>query len=399
MISRHINIESYLLKKKSFFLIGARGSGKSFLLKNQVMTEKYPFEFWYIDLLQAKFFSRYIGNPGLLREEIVQKLSQAKELCVVIDEIQKIPRLLDEVHSLIESYKGRLFFILTGSSARKLKKANANMLAGRAFLIHFPTFQPSEIDFSASMNSIMQYGLLPEVFLDPDETFKQEFLKNYCFTYLKEEIQQEALIRNLESFSKFLELAAQSNGTIVNFTGISRQIGVASKTVKDYYAVLEDTLIAVRIPAWEKSMRKQLQKAAKYYLFDNGVLNALNGELRTELKIHSYRYGNLFENLVINEIAKRVEIHKLPYCMYHFRTNTGQEIDLILEDRASGRLIAVEIKSNDGSTLTNKREFGALIQFKEEFPQAEIYVFCLTPQAYSHSGITFLPFLEGLEKL
>ncbi|MBF0432802.1 MAG: ATP-binding protein [Fibrobacteria bacterium] len=399
MIIRNISIEKYLLKKKSLFLIGARGTGKSTFIKSQLMADNHPFDFLYIDLLQSKIFTRYLNYPSVLRDEIIQKLSQSKDLCVIIDEIQKIPQLLDEVHSLIEEYKGKLFFILTGSSARKLKKANANMLAGRAFLIHFPTLQSSEIDFTKHLNSILQYGLLPEVFMEPDDSFKQEFLENYCFTYLKEEIQQEALTRNIESFSKFLELAAQANGAIVNFSKISKQIRVASKTVKEYYSILEDTLIAIKIPAWEHSMRKQLQKAAKYYLFDNGVLNALNGELRTELKTRSYRYGNLFENLIINEVVKRIHILKLSYNIYHYRTNTGQEIDLILEERTTKKLIAIEMKSDDGSTPPNKREFNALIQFKDEFPNAELYVWCLTPQAFSRYNILFLPFLEGLAML
>ncbi|MBD3319761.1 MAG: DUF4143 domain-containing protein, partial [Chitinivibrionales bacterium] len=319
-----------------------------------------------------------------------------REFCVIIDEIQKIPKLLDEVHSLIEEYKGRLFFILTGSSARKLKKANANMLAGRAFFIHFPTLLSSEIDFSQNLSSILQYGLLPEIFTEPDENFKQEFLENYCFAYLKEEIMQEAFARNLESFSKFLELASQANGSIVNFSKISRQIGVASKTVREYYTIIEDTLIAVKIPAWEKSVRKQLQKAAKYYFFDNGVLNSLNGECKTELKKRSYRYGALFENLLINEIAKLIRINNLNFFMYHYRTNTGHEIDLIIEDRNTRKLMAIEIKSDDGSALTSRREFNTLLQFKEEFPDAGLYVFCQTPHRFLRFGIQFLPCQEGL---
>jgi len=202
-----------------------------------------------------------------------------------------------------------------------------------------------------------------------------------------------------ESFSKFLELASQANGAVVNFTNISRQIGVASKTVKEYYSILEETLVAIKIPAWEKSVRKQLQKAAKYYFFDNGALNALTGELKTELKPRSFRYGNLFENLVVNEITKRIHSLKLEYGMYHYRTNTGHEIDVILEDRAARKLLAIEIKSDDGTSMTSMREFSLLIQFKEEFPEASLYVFCRTPRPFELFGITFLPFLDGIAML
>lgn len=396
MINRNIGVEKYLARRKSFFLIGARGSGKSYFLKNQLIPESLEIPDIYIDLLQASRFERYLKNASLFREEIIHKLKDADKLCVIVDEIQKLPKLLDEVHSLIEDFKDRLMFILTGSSARKLKKANANMLAGRAFLIHFPTFQPSEVDFSSHLNFIIQYGLLPEVFLEQDEAFKQEFLQNYCFTYLKEEIQQEALTRNLESFSKFLELAAQMNGSVVNFTKIAKQIGTASKTVKEYYSIIEETLIAVKIPAWEKSVRKQLQKASKYYFFDNGALNALTGELKTELRQHSYRYGALFENLVINEIVKHIHINQLHYQYYHYRTNTGQEIDLIIEDPAAKKLTAIVIKSDDGSSLTGRREFTTLLQFKEEFTHASLYVFCNTPHQFERFGITFVPFLDGI---
>jgi len=399
MIIRNLSLEKYIAIKKSFFLIGPRGSGKSYFLKNQLIPDSIHSENIYIDLLQSGNFDRYLKNAGLLREEIARKLASTGELCVIIDEIQKIPGLLDEVHSLIEDYKGRLFFILTGSSARKLKKSNANMLAGRAFFFHFPTFQPDEVDFQAHLDSIIQYGLLPEVFLENDESIKQEFLRTYCFNYLKEEIQQEALTRNLESFSKFLELAAQANGAVVNFSKISRQIGVASKTVKEYYSILEETLVAIKIPAWEKSVRKQLQKAAKYYFFDNGVLNALTGELKSELKRRSYRYGALFENLVVNEIIKRIHSRKLEYSPYHYRTNTGHEIDLILEETGTRKLLAIEIKSDDGTSMTSAREFSRLIQFKEEFPDASLYVFCRTPRPFDRFGVTFLPFLDGISML
>jgi predicted AAA+ superfamily ATPase len=399
MINRHIDLQKYIERKKSFFVIGARGTGKSYFIKNQLIPDELRSEYLYIDLLKSHNFTRYLNNPSLLREEIVQKLQSIDGLCVIIDEIQKIPKLLDDVHSLIEDYKEKLFFILTGSSARKLKKANANMLAGRAFIFHFPTFQPNEVDFQIQLNSIIQYGLLPEPFLEPDESFKQEFLQNYCFTYLKEEIQQEAIIRNLDSFSKFLELAAQTNGSIVNFSNISKQIGVASKTVKEYYSILEDTLVAIKIPAWERSVRKQLQKAAKYYFFDNGALNALTGELKTELKTRSFRYGQLFKNLVINEIAKRIHVNKFNYAMFHYRTNYGQEIDVILEDPATNKLLAIEVKSDDGSSLTSVQKFAALHHFKEDFPHTSLYVFCRTPRAFTRFDITFLPFLDGLTVL
>ncbi|MBF0361768.1 MAG: ATP-binding protein [Oligoflexia bacterium] len=397
-ITRFDMVAKYVKKMKSIIIFGPRGVGKSFFLKKQLLpTLKIPH--LYIDLLRSAEYGKFLKHPQQFAEEVESKLKISKKLLVIVDEIQRLPGLLNDIQSLIEDHKDKLHFILTGSSARKLKRGDANLLAGRAYKISFTNLSFLEISFRDNLYNILQYGLLPQVYTETEIEFKEEFLTNYCHTYLKEEIQQEALVRNLESFSKFLELAAQSNGAPINCSKIANQIKVAPKTVNEYYKILEDTLLAHKVLGWSESVRKQLQTAPKYYFFDNGVINALKGELRTELRPSSYRYGILFENMIINEIIKLINSKQLSWEIYYYRTNNGGEIDLILKkkEKEKNKIIAIEFKSNDGSELTNERDFRTLLDFKKEFPKASLQVWCLAKRPFKRFTIDFIPYMEALE--
>ena len=242
----------------------------------------------------------------------------------------------------------------------------------------------------------MQFGLLPEVYTEDDLEMKIRFLKSYTGTYLKEEIMQEAIVKNIDGFNTFLEIAASVNGSPVNYSKMSRQVNISDQSIKGHYQILEDTLWAYKISAWTYSKKKQLQKAPKYHFFDNGVLNALRGELKVELKESSYRYGELFENLVVGEIIKYNILKEFDYNIFHFRTLQGEEIDLVIQAGVNSPPIAVEIKS---AISPDVKEIKSLIKFKNDYPRSKCIVLCRTDTSYIRSGIEFYPFLEGIKEI
>lgn len=242
----------------------------------------------------------------------------------------------------------------------------------------------------------MQYGTLPTAFLEKDIDLVENYLRTYTHIYLKEEIQQESLTRNIEIFARFLEFAAFENGNPINYSKIAKQLGVSLKTVQGHYQILEDTLIVTKIPAWTFSIRKQMIQMPKYYFFDNGVLNSLTGELKTDLKESSYRFGNLFENLVINEIIRYNILMEFDFKLYHYRTNHGSEIDIILQKNIKYPPVAVEIKSNTNPETIDVKQ---LKNFKEDFPDANCFVLCRTSHPYKIDDVTFLPFQDGIKEL
>lgn len=392
-IDRKTRIEKFLEKRKSILVVGPRGSGKSIYLNHTIPDTKNLIK---INLLETDTFKKYLSSPEVLRKEVEYGVERHKQLSVFIDEIQKIPALLDEIHLLIEKYKDKILFVLTGSSARKLKRNNANLLAGRVLFVPFYTFSIEEIDIKKNLNNALQYGLLPQVFLEEDNEIKIEILKTYTGTYLKEEIMQEALVRNIEGFNKFLEFAAFNNTAQVNYTKLSKQVKISDQSIKLHYQILIDTLIANRIPAWTYSTKKQLQLASKYYFFDNGILNSLTGELKTELKESSFRYGKLFENFVVNEIIKYNDVHGYNYNIFHYKTNHGQEIDLIIQKNINSAPIAIEIKSSTYPTVEDVKN---ILTIREDFPEAKCYVLCKADTPYVDKSITFYPFEEGIKEI
>lgn len=289
-----------LPENQSFFLFGPRGSGKTSLLKARFEGKNVLF----LDLLNPRIEDQFRMNP----ESLIAQISAQKPDWVVIDEVQKLPRILDLVHLLIEEKKQK--FALTGSSARKLKRGSANLLAGRAFMNHLFPFSALELGKQFSLEQALSFGLLPKVQYLENAQDKIDFLESYALTYLKEEIQAEQVIRRIDPFRQFLQVAAQMNGKIINYRKIARDVGVDSTTVQNYFSILEDTLIGFYLPSYSKSIRKRQREAPKFYLFDPGIVRALSKNLDVKLKPGNYAYGDAFEHFVILEIFKLISYFK-----------------------------------------------------------------------------------------
>lgn len=330
----------------SVFLFGARQSGKSTFLEQQFADAVS------IDLLDGDLRLRFRQRPALLYEMLQDK---AEGTIVVIDEIPEVPELLNEVHRLIQ--KRGLRFVLCGSSARKLKRKGYNTLGGRAMPCYFYPFVSVELpDFD--LDRALLYGLLPPHYLARNP---QRMLAAYIDVYLKEEIKEEALSRNVEVFQRFMTVAALSSGEILNYSNISTDCGVSAKTIKEYFTILEDTLIGYTIPAYTKAVRRKLSQAPKFYYFDVGVYNYLMG--RTTLAPGTPEYGHAFEHLVVQEIKAYLGYTHSPKAMSYWHTYTHREIDIVIGDAECG----IEIKSADD--IQSKH----LVNFKDyhdEYPDS-----------------------------
>ena len=356
MFSRDINP----IKTKSYFLFGPRQTGKSTFVKS-LLTPKDL----YIDLLPQRNFLNYAKNPGYLRQEILAHLSRNGKSIVVIDEIQKIPSLLDEVHELIESKE--INFILTGSSARKLRRGGANLLAGRAYTYHMFPLTSSEIGNKFNLERALKIGTLP-VLWESDKEDSYEFLKAYTETYLKEEVAAEGLVRDIGPFAQFLDIAAANDGETLNFSNIARVCSLSAKTVQQYYQILEDTFLAVKLPAWNKSARRRLVSHPRYYFFDTGVTNLLAHTLGDQL--NPQIRGRRFEQFVICQLMSFIHYNRLDIQAYYWRTNHGAKVDVLI-CRGLEIVCALEIKSSKniaGESLSG------LKSFMEDNPGVPAYV-------------------------
>lgn len=394
MIARSYNILNLLAKDFSVLVLGPRGTGKSYYV-NSLLDSSFTNSSIRINLLSTTDFSTYLTDPSLLTKQVRARVAQGVggKLCVFIDEVQLVPQLLNEVHLLIEELKNKVVFILTGSSARKLKREKANLLAARALFISFYPISHLEFDIDLNLDKALRFGTLPRVLLETDLEVIELYLKTYSLSYLKEEIQQEALVRNLPAFSRFLELSAQYNGKHINYSKLAKTIGVSANTVTGYFSILEETLLLTRVPAWSNSVRIQLQQSPKYYFFDNGVLRALCGELRSELNERSFRYGVMFENLVINEIIKYIAIKRTEHKLYSFRTRSQQEIDLVLQRGPFEPPIGIEIKSD---VSPKAKDVQSLRYLREENKEARLLVLCRTNEPYVDEEIEFWPYITGI---
>ncbi len=345
MFTREINP----VKSKSFFLFGPRQTGKSTFVKSLISPKDL-----YIDLLPQRNFLNYAKNPGRMREEILAHLKQYDNPLCIIDEIQKIPPLLDEVHELIESRGIR--FILTGSSARKLRRGGANLLAGRAYTYHLFPLTFTEMGYQFDLDKALKIGCLP-VLWESQEEDHREFLRSYTETYLKEEVAAEGLVRNIGPFARFLDIAAANDGETVNFNNIARECSVSVKTVQQYYQILEDTFLAFKLPAWTKSERRRLVSHPRYYFFDAGVTNALAHTLTDNL--NPKIFGRRFEQFVICQIMAFIHYKRLDCQLYYWRTSHGAEVDVLLCE-GSRIICALEIKSSQniaGGTIKGLNSF------------------------------------------
>lgn len=315
-----------LLKNRSYFLFGPRATGKSYLIKSQLAGRALI-----IDLLAHDTRLRLSTTPGELAS-MIQGNDHAD--LVVIDEVQLIPELLNEVHRLIES-EG-IVFLLTGSSARKLKRNQANLLGGRARIAELFPLTSNEIP-NFNLQRYLQFGGLPLVHLGDSP---QEDLYAYVNTYLKEEIQAEALVRKLPAFTRFLHYSALTSGEMINFTNISNDAGVPTTSVREYYHILEDTFIGFMVPAWTKSVKRKPLSTAKFYYFDLGVKNTL-ARLKS-LEPKSDVYGKAFEHFIALELRAYISYRRKHLQLSYWQSVNGQEVDFILEDD-----IAIEVKATD----------------------------------------------------
>ncbi len=374
-----------LPENQSFFLFGPRGSGKTSLLKARFEGKNVLF----LDLLNPRIEDQFRMNP----ESLIAQISAQKPDWVVIDEVQKLPRILDLVHLLIEEKKQK--FALTGSSARKLKRGSANLLAGRAFMNHLFPFSALELGKQFSLEQALSFGLLPKVQYLENTQDKIDFLESYALTYLKEEIQAEQVIRRIDPFRQFLQVAAQMNGKIINYRKIARDVGVDSTTVQNYFSILEDTLIGFYLPSYSKSIRKRQREAPKFYLFDPGIVRALSKNLDVKLKPGNYAYGDAFEHFVILEIFKLISYCKKRWDISYLRTKDDAEIDLIIEV-SQGKTICIEIKSSDN---IRENDLAKFIEISKDVPRSKSYCFSndLGPKNFSH--VQCLHWTDGLKEI
>lgn len=362
-----------LLEKKSFFLFGPRQTGKSTLIR-QNTDEKRVF-----DLLDHNIYAALSKNPNLLEQQ-----SQSNDL-IVIDEIQKLPILLDEVHRLIESRNQR--FLLTGSSARKLRRGAANLLAGRAWRADLFPLSSAEID-DFDLLTYLNTGGLPAIY---GQAEAKEELNSYVNLYLREEIVAEALVRRLEPFQAFLDVMGHSNGQELNKVSIAEDAGIPARTVTHYLEVLYDTLVAYELPAFTKSRKRKAITRSKFYFFDLGVAGML--AKRGEILDDSELLGPAFEHFIINEIRAYQSYHRTHGSLHYWRTKTGFEVDVIIDGK-----IAVEIKATKAATDKHLRGLKAL---REEGICDKLYLVSRDPEPrfLEKEGIHILPWESFVQKL
>ena len=374
-------------RRHSFFLFGARGTGKTTYLRETFDPDRTL----YVDLLDPETEDRYRRNPGRLEGQ-VRALPPSVEW-VLLDEVQRVPRLLDVVHRLIESTPMR--FALTGSSGRKLRRGASNLLAGRAFVHElFPLTVP-ELRGAFDLDEALRWGTLPGTYtLDRDED-KRAFLRAYSQTYLKEEIVAEQIIRRLDPFRQFLEIAAQSNGAIVNYANIARDVGADPKTVFSYFGILEDTLVGFLLPPFHRSIRKQQRTGPKFYYFDPGVKRALARTLELPLRPGTYDYGKAFEHFLITQIRHLARYRFPDWRLSYLRTGAGAEVDLVI-DRPGLPVVLVEIKSTGG---VSERDVRVLARFADDF--ADPLALCISrdPTRMRIGDVLCVHWRDALEEL
>lgn len=373
-------------KNNSFFLLGARGTGKSTFIQTQFLTELNNPHVHTIDLLNSDQEEEYRRRPARL-----EQLSSDIEW-VFIDEVQKIPALLDHVQRLIEQKKHR--FILSGSSARKLKRQGANMLAGRAFLEKLFPLTHLEINEKFRLEDILHWGSLPKIFDYQNSEDKEDYLRAYVQSYLKEEVLMEQLVRNIDPFRDFLEIAGQTNAKVISYAQIGKDIGADPKTVESYFQILEDTYLGLRLPGFHRSVRKSQKVHPKFYLFDLGVKRALARGLKDRFSEGTYAYGEAFEHFIILEIYRQNQYRKEDYQLSYLRTKDGAEVDLILS--RGKKVILVEIKSY---TRVIEKDAKKLSAFCKDIPGSKAYLISRDEETLQIESALCLPWQKALQEI
>jgi len=366
------NIVRHIPKiKESFFLFGPRGTGKSTWL-----TMSYP-DALIIDLLSTSTFRTITANPERLIE-LVEGNPDIKTF--IIDEVQKVPVILSVVHKLIEEKKDKQF-ILTGSSARKLKRTGVDLLAGRALLKKCHPFMASELKNLFSLSDALKYGLIPLIVASENPV---EVLDTYIGLYLREEVQAEGLVRNINNFSRFLEAISFSYGSVLNKSEVSRECEVERKTVEGYISILQDLLISYSLPVFSKRAKRKLVKHLKFYYFDCGVFNAVRpkGPLDNMQGI----YGLSLEGLVLQHLLAWKDYSNFASNIYYWRTHSGAEVDFVIY--GENLFYGIEVKS---SATIHPKDLSGLKSFHEDYPEARLYFLYMGKDILTREKILCIP--------
>lgn len=362
--------------RQSFFLFGPRGTGKSTWLKTQ-----YP-DAYFVDLIDPEAFRYFSAGPERLRLLLNER---PEKKIVVIDEIQKVPELLDVVHSLIEEKKNYQF-ILTGSSSRKLKKQGVNLLAGRALLKHMPPFFAKELGIQFDLSKNLRLGMLPIVL---DSPVPEEVLRAYVGIYLKEEVQAEGIVRNVGDFARFLETISFSHGSTINTSNISRECQVARKTIESYLLILEDLLLSFQLPVFRKKAKRELSAHSKFYFFDSGVYTSIRP--KGPLDSDAEREGAALEGLVAQHLKCWIDAQIESYQLNFWRTSSKVEVDFIVS--GPNCFFAIEVKN--GSAV-HPSDLRGLKAFCEDYPEATPLLLYRGKRKYRENNILICPVDEFL---
>ncbi len=370
-IERSLDLVS-VLKKKSCFLFGPRQTGKTFLIRHSLAEHRI------YNLLDSETYLKLSRAPARLREEC-----RPQDKIVIIDEIQKLPLLLDEAHFLIEE-RG-IHFLLTGSGARKLRRGGVNLLGGRAWTRHLHPLTSAELQEKFDLVKAVNQGLLPSIYFSSSP---EDDLQAYVGTYLRDEIAAEALTRNIPAFSRFLEIAALCNGQLLNYAKISNDAQVARSTVQEYFQILKDTLIAYELTPWKRSFKRKPLSTSKLYFFDCGAARYL--QKRSSVKPGSPEFGELFETFIFHELASYCDYHGA-LALNYWRSKSGFEVDFILNSKT-----AIEVKA--GKTVS-AQDLKSLKILKEEGQLKKYVLVCMEKEARNIDGIEILPVDIFLKKL
>lgn len=362
---------------RSIFILGPRQTGKSSFIRQQGVLDALHY-----NLLDTKLRQQLEKEPWIFREQI--QALDTKPKYVVIDEIQLVPELLNEIHLLIEETDIR--FIMTGSSARKLRRSGVNLLGGRADEYHFHAFSAMEIGIeNFDLIRALNYGLIPSVYLAKSP---KRVLQAYTSQYLEQEIRLEGLVRSLPAFSRFLEVVARRSGTQLKYESISQDSGVPRTTVHEYFTILYDTFLAFPLEPWTKSSKRKPVKTNKMYFFDLGVARYLAGFGPVELK--SKDIGDSMEHWIMHELKTWRDYNAYDADLNYWRTSTGIEVDFVIDNR-----VAVEVKAKSQIREDDCKGLQAIAEEGIE----ELYLVCLEEKARKHGNILILPWRDFIEKL
>ena len=377
----------------SFFLFGPRGSGKSTFLRQRFVPQQY----YWVDLLDKKLRRRYDDDPMQLRNDWEKNATatQKQNNWIIIDEVQEVPDLLNTVHQCMELQ--RINFVLTGSSSRKLRRAGANMLAGRALLYHLHPFSAQELGEQFDLDDALRFGTLPRAWqMRADPEARKEILNDYVRAYLREEIVKEKEVHELEPFRNFLRVAAESSGTVINVKRMAKQANVDTSSVNYYYQLLEDTLLGFYLSGYSRKARVVQANNPKFYLCDIGIMRAAAGWLDKELTPSTSAYGRAFEHFVILEVIKAQSISRQRFDFSYLKTSNGNDSEIDLIARGGDKQYAIEIKSTPTPTQQTVRNFARLCASLKDFKP---YIFCRAEEAYTYEGVSVLPWQQGVQQL